>query len=925
MHLTGSRFLIFIFLGSLFTQGTLSGQIAEIDSIQQIINSSTGTRKIDALNSYAFLTIAVDLKLADEALQKSLKLAAENDYTKGLAEANIYKGLTENLHGNPDSAFSFLRKGLNLANKAKESGLKGYALTQLGNVFRNTGGFDSAKYYYDQSYLVLKDSLNPWQLSTVYNHLSRLYKLTSQPKLEYEYLMRSYAIRKLLPDKVLLIDVLVNLASWHLDQLDLVKAKFYINQAEELNKIAKYPDLQNDIDRQQAVILVLEGKFKEALVLLNNVNEFYTKTGNITDYVRVTIHISEMLELLGFYDLSISKCLEAIKVCQEKAFKNEEIRAYTVLAWNYYGTDQIDAAKETVEKILVEARQFNYKKEESSALNLLAVIDTDIRKYDKALSEFQDALRIRTNMNHPVEIANTLANMSDLFIEMGRLDEAQVTLEKSNAIAEKMQIMRVLGWNYLRLGNIAILKKEFDVAVRYFIMAEQELNKNTMRTRDDMDLLIELYKSRRTILIARGDIQTALQHSLKLEALKDSLAMTLITNRMLSIQAAYQVNEQKHEIEMLTKSQQLQKDQIEIQNANLRVKNIIITTGLLGFIIMVILTIYIYKYYSKTRKLYLELQENNEEIQSQSEKLLEANNHLSLLNKNLVEKQQEVEKKALELTEANQKLIQLNKEIAEQSEEMAAQSEELTESNQLILNLNENLEKHVRDRTVALEQAYQELDTFFYRSSHDFRGPLSSLAGLAEVAKYTVKDLSALELFEKVKETTISFDRMLGKLQSISDVGSEHLSVKQISFPGVFEDVCFAFRKELSDAKINVQIKDSVTQVIVSYPAFIKTIVENVIENSIQFRSQDSPYIRLEAKEEGDGVEILISDNGIGIGQNYLENVTDMYFRSSEKSKGNGLGLYIVKKAVVKLKGQLLIESTPNKGTLVKIWLPRHI
>jgi len=48
-----------------------------------------------------------------------------------------------------------------------------------------------------------------------------------------------------------------------------------------------------------------------------------------------------------------------------------------------------------------------------------------------------------------------------------------------------------------------------------------------------------------------------------------------------------------------------------------------------------------------------------------------------------------------------------------------------------------------------LKQAYKELDTFFYRASHDFRRPITTFMGLAGVAKITVKDPVSLDLFRK--------------------------------------------------------------------------------------------------------------------------------------------------------------------------------
>jgi signal transduction histidine kinase len=49
-----------------------------------------------------------------------------------------------------------------------------------------------------------------------------------------------------------------------------------------------------------------------------------------------------------------------------------------------------------------------------------------------------------------------------------------------------------------------------------------------------------------------------------------------------------------------------------------------------------------------------------------------------------------------------------------------------------------------------------------------------------------------------------------------------------------------------------------------------------------------------------------------------------MYFRANENSKGNGLGLYIVKKAIQKLHGKIELYSEENVGTKVTFWLPSH-
>ncbi|HEX6890757.1 MAG TPA: hypothetical protein VF141_08690 [Chryseolinea sp.] len=128
-----------------------------------------------------------------------------------------------------------------------------------------------------------------------------------------------------------------------------------------------------------------------------------------------------------------------------------------------------------------------------------------------------------------------------------------------------------------------------------------------------------------------------------------------------------------------------------------------------------------------------------------------------------------------------------NYDLAEQKEELATQSEELIDANRVIHELNMDLEKKVHIRTAELRKAYEELDTFFYRSSHDFRRPLTTFIGLAEVAKISFSDKQVLDLFEKVKNTAINLDHMLTKLQAISYIRDNTYTGNRISISDILE------------------------------------------------------------------------------------------------------------------------------------------
>jgi signal transduction histidine kinase len=107
-----------------------------------------------------------------------------------------------------------------------------------------------------------------------------------------------------------------------------------------------------------------------------------------------------------------------------------------------------------------------------------------------------------------------------------------------------------------------------------------------------------------------------------------------------------------------------------------------------------------------------------------------------------------------------------------------------------------------------------------------------------------------------------------------------------------------------------------------SYPAMIRIIIENLLENAIHFRRREGARVTLRMYQQDRHIVIEVIDNGQGIDSQYFGQIFDMYFRGNERSKGNGLGLYIVKKAVEKLNGSVTVTSEMGEGSMFKVFLP---
>ncbi|NOS91674.1 MAG: tetratricopeptide repeat protein [Cyclobacteriaceae bacterium] len=902
----------FIFFSSIvFAQNTT------VDSLNERVQSLTGKEQVDALNALSFNYLIIDLAKSYALIQKTKELSQQLNYPLGTAQAEIYEGLYFNLKSDKKKALQLLQKGGEEARKIGHRGWQGYALTQLGNFYRNQGLYDSAKIWYTNSYRVLSDSLYPWHLSVLYRNMGRYYGNIALPKQEFFYLEKARAIREHLPDKVLLADIYVNLSNWHLSQSNLEQALDYLKKAEGVRADASATEIQLDIQYQKAIIYFRQGKYSEGLAYFEEVKSFYLKNSSLKAYTKALIDLGEVLEEIGDYDISLKNYYEALKVAEEKSFLNDEVLALIGISRNFYRLKQSAMANQFVGKALQLAEANRFTSDVARAYNQKGLILKFEKKYDSAILFFEKSLAIRKNTNDKKGTASTLANIGETQEAKGNLKEALRYLLESIQLKEEILHQSGMAWGYYDLGSVYTKLGNYPEAHRYLTLAE----KTARLTRHGI-VLVNIYETRRNLLGMQGRTREALQFSILFEKLKDSVTNSALSNRILSLQSNYELDKRNQEIRLLQANDQLQQKALENQQEKIDNQRIIILISILGLAVAGVLFYQLFRSSHQTKSLNKQLQEKNEEVTAQSEELSEANNALQKVNTELGERSEEILAQAEELTEANASLTELNKALAEKQEEIQAQSEELRESNEIIRQLNEGLELKVTDRTRQLEQAYKELDTFFYRSSHDFRRPLTTFMGLAEVAKITVKDQNALHLFEKVRETAVNLDRMLIKLQSISDVGAQQFVYKEVSLNLLLEAAFDSFREAIDRKKIRYQVHMQGVQTFYSYPAFLKIIIENLIENAVQFCRPQEAMIDLFVSEKDGGLQFIIKDNGIGIEKEYQDRVFDMFFRGSEQSKGNGLGLYIVKKAVEKLGGQLSFESLPAIGSTFTIWIP---
>jgi len=151
------------------------------------------------------------------------------------------------------------------------------------------------------------------------------------------------------------------------------------------------------------------------------------------------------------------------------------------------------------------------------------------------------------------------------------------------------------------------------------------------------------------------------------------------------------------------------------------------------------------------------------------------------------------------------------------------------------------------------------------------------------------------------------------------EVSNEVLLIKPI-----IEEVMESFSFLANEEDVNFELDVDPELEIRSDPARIRVVLNNLIANAVKYHNpyESNRFVKVKAFKEGDEYVINITDNGIGIKDEYMERIFEMFFRGTEKSAGSGLGLYIVKETLEKLNGSVKCISRPSNGTTFEVLLP---
>lgn len=242
--------------------------------------------------------------------------------------------------------------------------------------------------------------------------------------------------------------------------------------------------------------------------------------------------------------------------------------------------------------------------------------------------------------------------------------------------------------------------------------------------------------------------------------------------------------------------------------------------------------------------------------------------------------------------------------------------------------------KKINNETICLWVVVPEVDhttKYLQNAAHDIKAPLGSILSIVNLMHHQLSDEGPIN--EQEVKTFLDMIKLSGS--KALHIANEVLELAEMESPGyqlktekvTFSDFIAQYIKTHRLLAIKKQIKihfeSKSTAMVEINEAKMTRVLDNIMSNAIKF-SQENSNIDVEIVEEGDKLELLIKDRGIGMNSEILEHIFVKFGKSRRKGLDgetpHGLGMSIVKQIMLLHRGDVRVKSQENEGTQVSLF-----
>ncbi len=249
-------------------------------------------------------------------------------------------------------------------------------------------------------------------------------------------------------------------------------------------------------------------------------------------------------------------------------------------------------------------------------------------------------------------------------------------------------------------------------------------------------------------------------------------------------------------------------------------------------------------------------------------------------------------------------------------------NQQLSEARDELKLANQKLAEHAD----ALSRSNAELERFAYAVAHDLNAPLRTIGSCTALCLERSGDKidrESKDMLRLVLRSAESMGHLIRNLLTLARVGHNASdSETQLNAEDLVRRSLECLRDEIAASRATIEIER--LPVIRGNADQLSLLFQNLISNSLKYRNEKSPAIRISAVLEGDAWRFMVSDNGIGIDPKYHVKIFEPFQRLHAVSQygGTGLGLTICERIVSQHGGRIWVESTKGDGSRFYFTLP---
>lgn len=230
------------------------------------------------------------------------------------------------------------------------------------------------------------------------------------------------------------------------------------------------------------------------------------------------------------------------------------------------------------------------------------------------------------------------------------------------------------------------------------------------------------------------------------------------------------------------------------------------------------------------------------------------------------------------------------------------------------------IDKSMLDNIKEYSLNIQDFKEYIEMWIHEAKLPLASL----NLIVHNHKELSDKKITEQLKRLDDDIEQVLYYVRS--ENAEQDYLITDCSLNKIISNVALRNKDIIFREKINLFV-ENVDYTVLTDSKWLEFILNQIINNSIKYKKEQSSYIKISAQADNDKTILIIEDNGIGISASDLPKVFNKSFTGKNgriRKKATGMGLFIVKNLCDKLGHKIEVKSKENKYTKIYIIFPKN-